>query len=146
MASLPAPADGLTSHPVDVGQRTEAIVLAALAGVATASSPRSGRTTAMTSRSTSATAPSEGSARPGRLRRDAILCHARSIRSNTRGTYCRSYDDQIDLFFVYCPETDGVHAVPVEDATATVGTLRVAPTANRQAKRIRWAKDYELPE
>jgi PD-(D/E)XK endonuclease len=62
------------------------------------------------------------------------------------GTYCRTYDDEIDLFFVYCPQTDQIYAVPVEEATATVGALRVNPTANGQNKRIRWAKEYELPE
>jgi hypothetical protein len=82
----------------------------------------------------------------GRPRRGTILFHARSIRSNTRGTYCRTYDDEIDLFFVYCPQTDRIYVVPVEEATATVGALRVAPTANGQTKRIRWARQYELPE
>jgi PD-(D/E)XK endonuclease len=51
-----------------------------------------------------------------------------------------------DRFVVYCPETDGIYVVPVDDAPSTGGTLRVSPTANGQAKRIRWASDYRLPE
>ncbi len=146
MRALPAPADGLTSHPVDVGQRTEAIVLAALVRrgyrVLTpfGTNHRYDLAIDLGDRFVRA------QCKTGRLRRGVILFHARSIRSNTRGTYCRTYGDQIDLFLVYCPDTDRIYAVPVDEATATVGTLRVMPPANRQAKRIRWAKDYELPE
>jgi PD-(D/E)XK endonuclease len=100
----------------------------------------------MTLRSISATVFCVRSARRGGFARGAILFHARSIRSNRRGTYSRTYNTEIDLFFVYCPETNRVYSVPVEEATSTDGALRVAPTANGQTKRIRWAKDYELPE
>jgi hypothetical protein len=82
----------------------------------------------------------------GRLRRGTILYQARSVRSNTRRTYCRSYERDVDLFLVYCPETDRVYAIPIEEVTSSEGALRVAPTANGQAERIRWARDYELPE
>ena len=33
----------------------------------------------------------------------------------------------------------------IDDATRTQGTLRIDPTANGQDKRVRWARDYELP-
>jgi hypothetical protein len=69
---------------------------------------------------------------------------AKSVRSNTRRTFLRGYENEIDLFIVYCPETDGIYVIPIEEATSSVGALRVAPTANGQAKRIRWARDYEL--
>jgi hypothetical protein len=49
------------------------------------------------------------------------------------------------LFFVYCPDTDRVYALDVEEAGAFRGALRVVPTANGQAKGIRWAADHELP-
>jgi PD-(D/E)XK nuclease superfamily protein len=50
----------------------------------------------------------------------------------------------VDLFLIYCQDTDGIYAVPIEEATSSVGALRVAPTANGQAKRIRLASEYEI--
>ena len=67
------------------------------------------------------------------------------VRSNTRETFRRSYHGEAELFLVYCPETDRVYAVDIEEAASGIGALRVAPTANSQAKRVRWAADYELP-
>jgi PD-(D/E)XK nuclease superfamily protein len=57
----------------------------------------------------------------------------------------RSYEGEIDLFLVYCPQTDRVYALSVDDAAQAEGSLRVDPTANRQSKGIRWAVDHELP-
>jgi hypothetical protein len=82
----------------------------------------------------------------GRLRQGTIVFAARSVMSNTRRAFLRTYENEIDLFLIHCPETDAIYAVPIEEATSSVGALRVAPTANGQAKRIRWARDYELPE
>jgi PD-(D/E)XK endonuclease len=69
-----------------------------------------------------------------------------SPRANTLRVYTAPYDaDQIDLFLVYCSETGRGYAVDVDEATSSQGALRVDPTANGQAKRIRWAADHELP-
>ena len=38
-----------------------------------------------------------------------------------------------------------IYVIPIDDATRTQGTLRIDPTANGQNKRVRWARDYELP-
>ena len=57
----------------------------------------------------------------------------------------RDYKGEVELFIVHCPETERLYAVPIEDATRTQGTLRIDPTGNRQDKRVRWARDYELP-
>jgi hypothetical protein len=146
MCSLPQAPDAMTQHPVDVGQRTEAIVLAALVRrgyrvlIPFGTNHRYDLAIDVGDRVLRA------QCKTGRLRRGAILFHVRSIRSNTRGTYSRTHHNEIDLFLVYCPETDRVYAVPVDEATSTELALRVAPTANGQAKRIRWAKHYELPE
>jgi hypothetical protein len=51
----------------------------------------------------------------------------------------------IDLFLVHCPDTDRVYALDVEEAAASQARLRVEPTANGQAKGVRWAADHELP-
>jgi PD-(D/E)XK nuclease superfamily protein len=62
-----------------------------------------------------------------------------------RQTSIRDYKDDVDLILVHCSQTGATYAVPIEDATKTQGTLRIRPTANCQAKGIRWARDYELP-
>ncbi len=46
---------------------------------------------------------------------------------------------------MFCPETDGIYAVPIAEAPRGYGCLRVAAPTNNQAKGIRWAADYELP-
>jgi hypothetical protein len=37
-----------------------------------------------------------------------------------------------------------VYLVPESELVATKGHLRVAPCLNRQARKIRWAAEYEL--
>jgi hypothetical protein len=82
----------------------------------------------------------------GRLRGGVIRFNTVSTRINTRSTFVTPYDsDQIDLFLIYCPETDRVYALGVGEAASSHGALRVDPAANGQAKRIRWAADHELP-
>jgi PD-(D/E)XK endonuclease len=82
----------------------------------------------------------------GRLRRGAIEFNTASTRANTLRAYTKPYDaDQIELFLVYCQETDRVYAVDIGEVGPGSALLRVDPTANGQAKRIRWAADHELP-
>lgn len=52
---------------------------------------------------------------------------------------------EVDFFAVYCPETDGVYLIPASEVPTTVMFLRFDPTRNKQRKRVRWARDYELP-
>ena len=73
-----------------------------------------------------------------------LTFQARSIRSNRRVTLERTYDGEIDLFLVYCEVLDEVYVVPVEEATRTEVRLRLHPTGNNQASRVRWAKDHRL--
>jgi PD-(D/E)XK endonuclease len=81
----------------------------------------------------------------GRLRNGVIRFNTVSIRSNTKQTFFRSYHGEADLFLVYCPETDRVYALDVDEAASGKGALRVAQTANSQLKGVRWATEYELP-
>jgi hypothetical protein len=135
----------LSKHPVDVGQRTEAIVLAELVKrgyrVLTpfGTNHRYDFVLDLGDRFVRI------QCKTGRLRRGVVEFQARSIQSNTRGSHERSYLEDIDLFAVYCPDTERVYAVPIEDSTSTVGSLRLDPTVNGQARRVRWAADYELP-
>jgi PD-(D/E)XK endonuclease len=57
----------------------------------------------------------------------------------------RGYQGDADAFLVYCPDTNGVYVVPVEQAPSAAMHLRVEPTVNHQGMRINWARDYELP-
>jgi hypothetical protein len=52
--------------------------------------------------------------------------------------------EEIDYFAVYCEHIGKVYLVPVEDVGIDQGYLRVEPTANNQAKGVRWAQDYEI--
>jgi hypothetical protein len=61
--------------------------------------------------------------------------------NRTKRKYTR---EEIDYFAVYCEHTGKVYLVPVEDVGTDVGYLRVEPTANNQAKGVRWAQDYEI--
>jgi hypothetical protein len=59
--------------------------------------------------------------------------------------YRQNYRGQADYFGVHCPETDDVYLVPVDVVGVRACSLRVDHPANGQTKRIRWAKDYQLP-
>jgi hypothetical protein len=56
----------------------------------------------------------------------------------------RDYRGQIDYFAVYCPDTGKVYLVPIDHVGTASAHLRLLPTANKQEKHVRWAKDYEL--
>lgn len=140
---LPKPE--LTSHPVDVGHRTEAAILSALV--------RRGYRVLLpfgVNQRYDLVLESEGrflraQCKSGRLREGAIQFRALSTQSNTRRTRSRNYVGEVDLFIVYCPDIQRVYVVPAEEVPNTGMYLRVDPPRNRQAKRVRWAKDYELP-
>jgi hypothetical protein len=59
-------------------------------------------------------------------------------------TIRKGYKDEIDLFGVYCPGTEKVYLVPVEDVPCGEACLRLIPPRNHQKSKIRWAKDYEI--
>lgn len=50
--------------------------------------------------------------------------------------------NSVDLFCVYCPETDRCYYVDVRTCSDFL-LLRIEPPRNAQRKRIHWAKDYE---
>jgi PD-(D/E)XK endonuclease len=144
MCSLPDPPEALSAHPVDIGQRTEAIILAALVRRGYRVLTPFGTNQRYDLAIDLGDGFLRAQCKTGRLRRGTIIFAVRSVRSNRRHTYLRTYENEVDLFLVYCPETDGIYAIPIEEATSSVGALRVAPTANGQAKRIRWAREYEI--
>ncbi|HLQ30225.1 MAG TPA: group I intron-associated PD-(D/E)XK endonuclease [Ktedonobacteraceae bacterium] len=56
----------------------------------------------------------------------------------------RDYRGQVDYFAVYCSDTGKVYLIPVDHVGTANASLRLLPTANKQEKNVRWAKDYEL--
>jgi hypothetical protein len=83
----------------------------------------------------------------GRLRRGAVVfspCSTYGHHRNPR-TARRDYVGAIDYFAVFCPETDRVYLVPIDDvAGRTSCTLRVDTPRNNQRRKIRMASDYEI--
>ena len=144
---LPPPRNGISADPVDVGDRTEAIIIAELI--------RRGyrilRPLSSNERYDLVLDLGDCFLRvqctTGRLRKGAIVFSTRSCRSDSKRTYVRWYNtDEADVFLVHCPATERIYAVPVGDSGVLMtASLRVDAPANNQLKGIRWAADHELP-
>ncbi len=141
---LPPPV-ARTNHPVDVGQRTEATILAQFV--------RRGYRVlvpfGVNHRYDLVLDTERGFVRvqckTGRLSKGCLTFSTRSIRSNRHGVFTRDYGGDIDLFAVHCEALDRLYAVPVEVAPRGECALRVERTANNQERNIRWATDFEVP-
>ncbi len=136
----------LSSHPVDVGFRTEAAILSELG--------RRGYSVLVpwsVNQRYDLVIDLEGKfiraqCKTGRLRDGTIVFNTISVQCNMRRVSSRDYKDDVDVFLVYCPERAGdVYCVPVEATGSSHTRLRVEPTLNGQAHGIRWADDYKLP-
>ncbi len=55
----------------------------------------------------------------------------------------RGYQNDVDYFAVYSPDTDRVYLVPAE-CIGNQCSLRLTPSKNKQEKHVRYAADYEL--
>jgi hypothetical protein len=146
MRSMLTPPETLSRHPVDVGQRSEAAIFAELVKrgyrvlIPYGTNHRYDMVIDVGGRFLRA------QCKTGRLRGGVVRFNTASTRANTLRAFTTPYDaDQIDLFLIYCQETDRVYALDVGEAASSNARLRVDPTANGQAKGIRWAADHELP-
>lgn len=79
----------------------------------------------------------------GRLRKGAVEFATASSYAH-RGLGKRDYRGQVELFAVYCPETDQCYLIPVDAVGKMHCSLRVEKSRNGQEKNIRLAADYEL--
>jgi hypothetical protein len=77
----------------------------------------------------------------GWIKDGKIIFNAQS--SNNYTNQRKGYHGDADVFLVFCPETDKVYWIQVEEVGASP-YLRIEPTKNNQSKGVRWAKDYEL--
>lgn len=78
----------------------------------------------------------------GRLLEEGVVFFPTA--SQRRDMSYRSYQGDVDLFGVYCPGTQQVYLVPIEDVPEQSAYLRVTPTKNGQTRGVRWAKDYVI--
>jgi PD-(D/E)XK endonuclease len=146
MRSLLSRPGVLSRHPVDVGERSEAIIFAELVKrghrvlIPYGDNHRYDLVIDVGGRFLRAQCMT------GRLRQGVIRFATSSTRANTVRAYQTPYNrDEIELFPIYCRDTDRVYAVDIDEAASFVSGLRVDPAANGQAKGIRWAVDHELP-
>jgi hypothetical protein len=134
-----------SSHPVDVGLRTEGAILAELVSrgyhvlLPFGTNQRYDLVLDVGGEFVRA------QCKTGRLRDGVVVFATRSIRANMNQVLMRNYDGEVEIFLVHCRETNGIYAVPVDEAPEGYARLRVRPTRNGQADGIRWARDYELP-
>ena len=144
-ADIRASPPTLSSHPVDVGQRTEAAILSELVcrGYAVllpfGVNQRYDLVLDLNSEFVRA------QCKTGRLVKGVVRFPTRSVRSNTVKTLTRGYQGDADLFLVYCRATGRIYAVPVDEAPTGYMYLRVDQPLNGQSRGVRWARDYELP-
>src|SRR5687768_10770778 len=64
-----------------------------------------------------------------------------NARSNTGGQLV-DYRGQVDAFGVFSPQLNSAYLVPIDDVPRRMCCLRIEPTKNNQASKIRWAEDY----
>ena len=62
--------------------------------------------------------------------------------ADKNGSHGRRVDkSQVDVFCVYCPDTDKCYYLKAEDMNSCM-TLRIKATKNNQSKNVRFADDY----
>lgn len=75
---------------------------------------------------------------------DGCVSFATCSRSTTTGER-KSYHGEVDVFLVFCHETQNLYQVPVGITPNTLMRLRVdAPSAKSPKTTINWAKDFEM--
>ena len=72
-----------------------------------------------------------------------------TVRTNRRGPHgyihTRYSPEEIDAIAAYCDGTGACYLLPRELSVYRTGVqLRLAPSLNNQARRINWAREYEL--
>lgn len=71
------------------------------------------------------------------------------VEFNTTNVNCfngkrKSYVGQIDYFVVYCPDTDKLYKIDIEDASCGSSMSLRIETPRKVNTTIKWAKDYLL--
>jgi hypothetical protein len=82
-----------------------------------------------------------------RERAGVLSVRLATSRYTPRGYLRTSYTaDEIDAVGAYSPELAKCFLLPIRDVSGRSAIhLRLHPTKNNQAERIKWARDYEFP-
>jgi hypothetical protein len=72
----------------------------------------------------------------------ALTVHFRSSWADKNGTHLRAVDkDEIDLYCIYCPDTDECYYLNPKNYDKSV-TLRVEAPKNNQTKHVNFTSDF----
>lgn len=78
----------------------------------------------------------------GRIKSGAVTFPGYSV--GYRDNLSLTYEDDVDMFAVACPENHKVYLIPIAEVRPARSHLRLDATLNRQTRRIRWAVEYEV--
>ena len=70
-------------------------------------------------------------------------CSLTGTHGGKGGLKKRGYQNEVDYFAVYSPDTKKVYLVPAE-GIGNQCSLRLTPSKNKQERHVRYAADYEL--
>jgi hypothetical protein len=135
----------MRSHPVDVGQRTEAAIMAHLVAAGYAIllpwgvNQRYDLVLDLNGRFVRA------QCKTGRIARGALSFATCSTVTNKTSNVRRGYAGEADVFLVTTPGLGRVFCVPVSLAPVGAMHLRLEPSRNGQRQGVHWATVYELP-
>jgi PD-(D/E)XK endonuclease len=136
-------------HPKDIGERSQLAVMIALDHVGYAVFAPLGENTRADLVIDEGERLARVQCKTGRLRDGAIRfksCSSYAHHPNPK-ILKRDYAGEVDYFGIYCPETQRVYLIPIEDVpTHWECRLRVDPPRNRQRSRVRFAARYEIAE
>jgi PD-(D/E)XK endonuclease len=81
-------------------------------------------------------------------RGSVLTVHCTTCRHTPSGYLRTTYRaGEVDAIGIYSPDTDSCYLVPIEQVEGCSAiSLRLHPTRNNQAQRVRWARDYSLSE
>jgi hypothetical protein len=144
-SKLRLPKPQLTNHPVDVGLRSEAAILAELIRCGYAVLLPFGVNQRYDLVLDIDGELVKAQCKTGRLRNGSVVFPTQSIVTSKTRNVARGYAGEADVFLVYCPETERVYCISVDSAPRSWMNLRVDPCRNGQRQRVNWASDYELP-
>jgi hypothetical protein len=81
----------------------------------------------------------------GRIRPNGTIHFRTASTYSHRGGKQRHYQGEVDLFAVYVPKTGKVYLVPVDAVGVSECYLHVGEPRNGQIKGVRRAEEYEFP-
>jgi hypothetical protein len=136
----------ISTHPVDVGLRSETAILAELVHLGYLVLVPWGVNQRYDFAIDLGDRLLKAQCKTGRLRQGAIRFATSSVRCSRTAIYQRSYEGEVDVFLVHCPQTAASYAIAADEVGHSGCNLRVDPPANSQIKKIRWARDHLLGE